>query len=393
MSRLPLYKGAMPPEGYPRRDSHRGLWYDRFFDGFPSDWQPERDDQAKKDWSQAKIDWIGRAARTAAGDRDACASAAARLARLCTDIGGETRVYRVTWHFAIGLGNPHPVENGFLWHPTLGAPYIPGAAVKGLIRAWVEAWMFDEGYQADEKLQILYRWFGSEDKDERERNRLRSEGLFAPPSKGSVLDTEAGGFVFFDALSVAPVKLKADVMTPHMGKWYELGGEIESVEKQPECIPADWHDPVPIYFLVADCPVFQFAIAPRTKAAVSELDAVFDALDCALQWLGAGAKTAVGYGQMSKEENALTNGPGNRAAPTRWQSTRLQYNKGKQEISATGPQGERGFVQGERALTLRDTLVGAKAKRDLERGRLIADVQVEPAGGKNWWILAIERPQ
>jgi CRISPR-associated protein Cmr6 len=32
------------------------------------------------------------------------------------------------------------VENGFLWHPTLGVPYLPGAAVKGLVRAYVEHW-------------------------------------------------------------------------------------------------------------------------------------------------------------------------------------------------------------------------------------------------------------
>ena len=33
-----------------------------------------------------------------------------------------------------GMGNPHPLESGFTWHPTLGMPYLPGSAV-GLVRA------------------------------------------------------------------------------------------------------------------------------------------------------------------------------------------------------------------------------------------------------------------
>jgi CRISPR-associated protein Cmr6 len=57
------------------------------------------------------------------------------------------------------LGNPHPVEKGFLWHPTLGTPSLPGSGVKGLVRAWVEAWMPFDGYQA--RLDTFFRYFGS----------------------------------------------------------------------------------------------------------------------------------------------------------------------------------------------------------------------------------------
>ena len=289
-----------------QRDSqgHAGLWYDRFFDGYPADWQPDRDKASRAEWAKAKSGWINGVAGMV-GDRVACEAAALRIANLCSTLHGETRVYTSTWHFATGLGNPHPVENGFLWHPTLGTPYIAGSAVKGLVRAWVEAWMEFEGKVDEEKknyrLATLYHWFGSEHKDFRERKKLRADG-FKPKSKGEAVDTEAGAFIFFDALPVAPVALKADVMTPHMDKWYEQGGNISSVNEPDRVVPADWHDPVPICFLVANKPVFQFAVAARREQHKEEVKHVMEALGQALEWLGAGAKTAVGYGAMSRDE-------------------------------------------------------------------------------------------
>jgi CRISPR-associated protein Cmr6 len=165
----------------------------------------------------------------------------------------------------------------------------------------VEAWMpFDD---ETARRDTLFRWFGSEDKDFRSRTQGRQKG-YRPPDVPPGIDTKAGDFIFFDALPVAPVPLKCDVMAPHMGKWYEQGDEITDVNTQPECIPADWHDPVPVYFLVADGPKLQFAIAPRTASARAELTAILDALDNALQSLGAGAKTAAGYGLMDRQITA-----------------------------------------------------------------------------------------
>ncbi|MBU0500421.1 MAG: type III-B CRISPR module RAMP protein Cmr6 [Gammaproteobacteria bacterium] len=287
----PLYYDAQAPASV--NHGHRGLWFDRFFNRYSEEWK--LDDTAKKGWIDTVT--VGKA-----GDREQCEAAVQRISTLCSALCGESRVYAASWHLTTGLGNPHPVENGFLWHPTLGTPYIAGSAVKGLVRAWVESWQgFDD---ENDRPATLYRWFGSEDKDPIERKKRRAAG-FNPPSQGQDLDTEAGGFIFFDALPVEPVTLKADVMTPHMGKWYEKGGEINSVNEA-ERIPADWHDPVPVCFLVADRPIFLFAIAPRTKVAIGELDEVMNALGQALEWLGAGAKTAVGYGVM--ERNQKTEG-------------------------------------------------------------------------------------
>ena len=102
-----------------------------------------------------------------------------------------------------------------------------------------------------------------------------------------------GELVFFDALPTEPPTLAADVMTPHYQEWYQEG---------PPEVPADWHSPNPIPFLVLESGAeFQFGIAPRAGAEV-ELDRVEIWLKEALEWLGAGAKTAVGYGRFERVE-------------------------------------------------------------------------------------------
>ncbi|MBB1126681.1 type III-B CRISPR module RAMP protein Cmr6 [Thiospirillum jenense] len=264
---LPLYQHDVPktmPDG-----GHRGLWYNRFFDRYDSNWiVPDT----------GKSDWIKDNAKKT-GDSTALDAAAIRHLMLITALGGRGAVFKVDWHFATGLGLAHPVENGLAWHHTLGVPYLAGSAVKGLIRAWIEVW--DESLTDEiKKQQRLDHWFGNNE--------------------------QSGAFIFFDALPIQPVTLAADVMTPHMGKWYEKGGEIQNWHNEPEHVPADWHAPVPVPFLIAKQPKLLFGIAPRCAKFASELKDVFAALKSALEWLGAGAKTAVGYGVMQIDDKETT---------------------------------------------------------------------------------------
>jgi CRISPR-associated protein Cmr6 len=171
------------------------------------------------------------------------------------------------------MGNPHPVENGFSWHPTLAVPYLAGSAVKGLVRAWVE---MNDDLEVDNKARLKH-WFGTEDKE--------------------LVAEQAGDFIFFDALPHQPPTLLCDIMTPHMGKWYEQGGEKDNLK--PDVIPADWHEPVPVPFLAVKNAQFIFSIAARDLKHQAEVAKIFEALNQALIWLGAGAKTAAGYGYMS----------------------------------------------------------------------------------------------
>lgn len=280
----PLYDGHardLKPDECPK-NGHRGLWYDRFFNRYDPKWSVES--------AGAKLKWV-QMVKGKCGDATDIGRYAVAQRQLAGVLKGQTREFTTDWNFATGLGNPHPVENGFAWHPTLGTPYIAGSAVKGLVRAWTEGG-WNETFPEDgaERRKHLHRWFGSESKD---------------PADCETHITQTGGLIFFDAIPVEPPTLGADVMTPHMGKWYESGGSIEDIGMDNDKIPADWHDPVPVPFLVVRQATFLFAIAARHPKFQADVAPAMAALKSALAYLGAGAKTAVGYGYMrlpTKEE-------------------------------------------------------------------------------------------
>lgn len=271
----PLYEHHQHPDKKPDL-AHSGLWFDRFFNRYQvsvREWnipKPDEHQDAKRDWIKTISGPVGLAEQLTAHTK--------RQTALVRHLNGRSQRHHTDWHFVTGMGNPHPVENGFSWHPTLGVPYLAGSAIKGLVRAWVEG--NDDNLNEDDKYARLKRWFGTE-------------------KKGDVAD-QAGGFIFFDAIPDQRPHLLCDIMTPHMGDWYS-DGEKADISK-PATIPADWHEPVPVPFLAVKKTQLVFGIAPRKPGLVEELDAVFNALTQALEWLGAGAKTAIGYGYMSLDE-------------------------------------------------------------------------------------------
>ncbi len=276
---LPLYEDHNAPENLPKT-ANRGLWFDKFFNKF------NKEDNWKV--GDKKSDWLKTLTKYSAGDKKNLKKHARKQIQLVEKLAGQAIVFQTTYHFVSGMGNPHPVENGLSWHPTLGVPYLSGSAVKGLVRSWLETW--DKEDDENKQKEKLLKWFGSTSKNPSDTDYAAA----------------AGDIIFFDALPVAPVQLKVDIMTPHMGKWYEQGGTIEDIVTEPEKIPADWHNPTPIPFLVAKEASFLFTIAPRTKKVNKDLiSEVIEALTCSLDYLGAGAKTAVGYGQMIKDDNGL----------------------------------------------------------------------------------------
>ncbi|MGB9887672.1 MAG: type III-B CRISPR module RAMP protein Cmr6 [Moorellales bacterium] len=253
---LPLYPEAVQAQPRCEADSHRGLWYDKFFE-YEEGWKPTK-----------KAPWVNRAAAWPAGDRELLAEATRRLGQLVLSLGGELRVMATQWRFVTGLGREHPVENGFAWHPTLGVPYLRGSSVKGVVRAWAGLW-------AGATPQEVERVFGPEGEDRPKR---------------------VGTVIFFDALPIQPVELKADVMTPHYAPYYQEG----------EGPPGDWFAPVPIPFLtVAPGQPFLFALAPRhinDPVCQEDCRRAVLWLEEALAVIGAGAKTASGYGRFGREK-------------------------------------------------------------------------------------------
>ena len=278
MNLTPLYQNFnQPNEPSKDNDSHRGLWFDKFFNHYEEKqrvWSiPKPDTENKTKVKNVKQDWINQVTGKV-GDENQLKQFIRRQAALLRALKGQQQRYTTDWHFVTGMGNPHPVENGFSWHPTLAVPYLTGAAVKGLVRAWVES--PDSGLSDEQRTTRLKSWFGSASKDQKpEENQA------------------AGQFMFFDALPDQPPVLLCDIMTPHYSDWFS---------KKENAVPADWHDPIPIPFLAVKEAKFIFAIAPRTSALAGELNEVFSALNNALTWLGAGAKTATGYGYMTNDQ-------------------------------------------------------------------------------------------
>jgi CRISPR-associated protein Cmr6 len=96
---------------------------------------------------------------------------------------------------------------------------------------------------------------------------------------------QAGKVIFFDAIPANPanLKLELDVMNPHYALYYQGA--------QP---PADYHNPVPIFFLtIGPGSEFLFAIASQEADLANKAG---DWLKQALKEIGIGAKTVAGYG-------------------------------------------------------------------------------------------------
>jgi len=198
----------------------------------------------------------------ATGDPKLIIEAIKRRSNLLQRCGGLSLNFRTVGPFVTGLGRNHPVENGFAWHHILGVPYLPGSSVKGMIRAWATSWR-----SVDE--ETVDRIFGPRES--------------SSPTIGTV--------IFLDAFPVKEVQLKGDIMTPHYGPYYQ-GDET----------PSDWHNPIPIPFLVVDTgQEFQFGLMPRhfeKENDIEDCKSVSVWLIEALKNIGAGAKTSVGYGRF-----------------------------------------------------------------------------------------------
>ncbi len=251
----PLYETEAELTGRPE-ESNAGLWYDKFCD----QWQEKWDGLGEN----GKRNWIQGVTNEPVGDFRLITEIVSRRLNLIEKCGGTVIYLKTEGPFVTGLGRNHPVENGFAWHPSLGTPYLPGSSVKGIVRSWAKAW-------EEESEEVISRIFGTKDSDS--------------PSVGSV--------IFLEAIPLDKVQLKPDVMTPHYGPYYQ-GSEP----------PADWHNPVPVPFLVVDSKQdFLFGLLPRRPQEAQDKEDCQKAtkwLKDALKYIGGGAKTAVGYGRFEQ---------------------------------------------------------------------------------------------
>lgn len=240
----------------PGADAHWGLWYDKYFDGWPAGCNGGQgpDPKAKHRWLQQTGQGIG-GSRWA---RQGLAEYQARYARLVAHCGGWGAVARTIQPLVCGMGSLHPVGATLTWHPTLGLPYIPGSSLKGALRAWL-----NERHAPD-----VDRWLGAAGR--------------------------CGTVDLLDAIPWERVAMDTEVLTPHYAPYY-LHGEP----------PADWYDPVPVaYLTVAPRQGFLLAVVPRTPGAADEAERVGKELLAALAANGVGAKVAVAHGRLEEDSQA-----------------------------------------------------------------------------------------
>lgn len=300
--KLPLYKEANEDKTLLRglqQNGNAGLWYDKFCNTWKGlaiiDRQKNGKVEIKKCKDKNGDGWIETVANQSCGNGNELKRQWLRRWEMVAKLKGHNLCLKTDSPFVTGLGREHPVENGFLWHHTLGVPYLPGSSVKGMVRSWIEQW--------------------AEEKDKKEKEEI--DRIFGP--KQPTEQPQVGVVVFLDAIPLDTVRLKADIMTPHYGEYYQ--------NKERPKAPGDWISPVPIPFLaVKEGATFHFAIVPRRHPCLktqgesgkssdlpvgksregnhrADCEIVVDWLKEALEWIGAGAKTAIGYGRMSVDDS------------------------------------------------------------------------------------------
>ncbi len=272
------------------------------------------------------------------------------LAATCGERGFRFHA-RLTAPLAIGLGNPHPVENGFSFLQPYGIPYIPGSGIKGSLRRSAEelalfnpesgwtiplVWMlfgFDgsSGYLApspdlpDELLSYHQKWqdrFAKYAKTKAAADPVLTWFLaqdsirdFIPAEFRSLADDPAqfclalqgddntakrlrrslhwqGLLRFWDVIPDAE-SMAVDILNPHHKAYFE--GNTPPVEVEA---------PKPVFFLImapgADMVITCELSGRCPDAPIPTRDTLRSLLEKAvaetLEWTGLGGKTAVGYG-------------------------------------------------------------------------------------------------
>lgn len=168
----------------------------------------------------------------------------------------------VDWRLIVGLGSEHVQETNMTLHHIYGIPYIPGSAVKGVVRHW---WLQED-------------FDNSEDKALEDENFL---ALFGSQER-------RGEVQFLDAYP-EQVHFATDIMNPHYPDYYS--------GSKP---PTDSQNPVPINFLTVEKTAFRFAFLAKKQELLNKLKARFEDV---LEMKGIGAKTAVGYGYFRNFED------------------------------------------------------------------------------------------
>ncbi|MDP2835340.1 MAG: type III-B CRISPR module RAMP protein Cmr6 [Pseudomonadota bacterium] len=362
--------------------------------------------------------------------------------------------------FATGLGNEHPIENGFAFLTPYGLPYLAGSGVKGVLRrAAEEMALFPEEYALTplpegEGLSLLDIWWlfgfeGAETKngpvaaifdpstlagrafeqtlarlvlrddlrdfirvaladdkktrayfldDTEDRRPAFLQRLLADKTFRQSIHTRGA----LDCWDVFPApagdRLVVEIMTPHHAGYY-MNGQT----------PHDAESPVPVSFLaVPALSAFDFHVVCASSRLPEPLRSNWQPLlqrifRHAFDWLGFGAKTAVGYGAMvTKEAPATvaerpageltatgsirqTASTPTEVSETLWPTAKLTLNPGTGEIKAMFEGRTTAGLKGSEADALRIAL-GDRANK-LKKDKELKNVAVKVSQQSNLIVL------
>ena len=254
--------------------------------------------------------------------------------------------------FTTGLGNEHPLENGFAFLNPYGLPYLPGSGVKGVVRRAAEELAHRDFFGNDSgwALPTIWHLFGFEpwpvsrdrrkdteweewiegfsvsraeieaylnaviDETSTSHRNLKRDILEACDPLRALLQKQQvhvrGALEFRDVIpEIKGNSLMVEIMTPHYSHYYQNKSSNGSTS------PHDSGQPNPISFLtVPPDSSFTFHVAcnreqlARVAPDIVENDIwktlLEGAFSHAYEWLGFGAKTAVGYGAMKPDPRA-----------------------------------------------------------------------------------------
>ncbi|GIU76982.1 MAG: hypothetical protein KatS3mg005_0220 [Bryobacteraceae bacterium] len=299
--------------------------------------------------------------------------------------------------FTTGLGNEHPQENGFSFLNPYGLPYLPGSGVKGVVREAARQlsegqWEDSRGWDKEPAGSFTVRVDG----EEKEIGLTALDVLFGRETPEGESEHFRGVLSFWDVIPQIPGdQLRVEVMTPHQSHYYQQKKERKSGDSTS---PHDSGQPNPILFLtVPPGAKFQFIVTcdvPRLKRiapGLAEGDRWKKLLDGAFghafDWLGFGAKTAVGYGAMRRaganrqetgsgqaSSDGAASAPAKPAAASQtreeiWENATLTWRKGSKELVATAPNRPKAILRQQDAERFLDKLP-ASTRELLERKSL-----------------------
>lgn len=353
----------------------------------PGLWE-KNDFAARKAWDKIKA--------LTKNDQDCMKALADRHQALANAVPGETLLpldALATAPFTTGLGNEHPLENGFAFLSPYGLPYLPGSGVKGVLRQaarelasgdWGEKHGWDE--EVPHPKSPSARVAGGS-------GLSVIDILFGLESKDGDTDHLRGVLNFWDVIpQVRGDSFMVEIMTPHQSHYYQWKKDQHG--NPIEVAPHDSGQPNPISFLTVPpgsrftfhvvCDLAQLRrLAPELAENGRWRTLLQAAFQHAFTWLGFGAKTAVGYGAMTLRDGRTPKDRGKSAAVPEnteetWQGVTLRWEPGPQRLRAEAKGKPTAVTEGKAAqdfFTAMPEPLAAKLKKSKELKNVTVRVQ------------------